>query len=153
MLQMPTPKVGLFGTSLILGSKIRKISQLQRAVKNALVDEFKWNLCQIEGLGLIFQDFFEFWIFINFSMFYTYLNMAQIRFFENNWKYPKYVVFESKNMKFGWKISIFVFATFFFVPSSRYSPEGFSLTATAQKLCIYLQIIFSDFSDFPDFPI
>ena len=41
ILQMPTPKVGLFGTSLILGSKIRKISQLQRAVKNALVDEFK----------------------------------------------------------------------------------------------------------------
>ena len=138
MYKCPHLRLTFYGTSLILGSKIRKISQLQRTVKNALANDFKWNLCQIEGLGLIFQDFFEFWIFINFSMFYTYLNMAQIRIFENYRKYPKWVVFESKNMKFGWKFSKIVFATFFFVSSSRFSPEGFSLTATAQKLHTFL---------------
>ena len=40
----------------------------------------------MKGLGLVFQDFLEFFIFINFSMFCSCLNIAQIRIFR---KYRK----------------------------------------------------------------
>ena len=68
-------------------SKIRKISRFQTDVKIALVEEFRWNLCQMKALGLIFQDFLEFWIFDCFCMFYSTLNLDQIRIFENDGKH------------------------------------------------------------------
>ena len=80
---MPTPKVGLFGTFSKIDPKIWKISKFQTVVEIALVNGFRWNLCQMEALGSNFQDFLEFWIFINFSMFSTYLNVDQIRIFGN----------------------------------------------------------------------
>ena len=44
--------------------------------------DFDETLCKWKTLGLIFKDFVELLIFIYFSMFYTYLNMTQIRIFE-----------------------------------------------------------------------
>ena len=72
-------------TSLIKFGKIYPkiwiFYKFQSAVKIALVDEFKWNLRQMEALGSIFSNIFEFWNFINFNMFYSTLNMDQIRIF------------------------------------------------------------------------
>ena len=70
-------------------SEIGKISRFQPAVKNALVYGFFWNLCQMKGLGLYFQDFFEFLIFVNFTMLYSTLNMDQIRIFRKSKKIGK----------------------------------------------------------------
>ena len=67
-LQMATPKVGLFGTSLILGSKNLKISRFQNAVKIALVNEFHQNLHQMEDLGPYFYFLGKKIIFYNFFM-------------------------------------------------------------------------------------
>ena len=137
-LQIPTYKVDLFGTFSKIDPKIRKISKFQTVVEIALVNGFRWNLWQMEALGSIFQDFLEFWIFINFSMFSTYLNIGQIRIFGNYRKYQKLMVFGYKNVKFGWKCSKNVFATFFSVTSSRFCTDRFFITTIVQKLCIYL---------------
>ena len=59
LLQMPTPKVGLFGTPLKIDPKIRKISKIQINTEIALVNEIHRNLRQMEALGLYFQVFFE----------------------------------------------------------------------------------------------
>ena len=84
-----------------MGSKIRKISKFQTAVEIALVDGFWWNLWQMKGLGLIFQDFFDFWKNINFWMCCTYLNITHIRIFGFSQNYRKYKVFERISRYFG----------------------------------------------------
>ena len=98
---MSTPKVGLFGIPLKMGSKIRKISKFQTDVEITLVDGFRWNLYQMKGLGLIFQDFFDFWKNIHFWMCCTYLNITQIRIFGFSQNYRKYKVFERISRYFG----------------------------------------------------
>ena len=99
LLQMPTPKVGLFGTSSKMGSKIRKISKIQSAVKIARINEIHWNLRQMEALGLNFRFFLKFWIFVNFWRFCTHLNIPQIRIFGNYQNYRKSMVFERLSSK------------------------------------------------------
>ena len=113
---MPTPKVGLFGTSLKMGSKIRKINDFQTAAEIALIKGFWWNLVQMKGLGLIFQDFLKFLIFINFSMFGTYLNMTKIRIFGKYQKHRKSMVRGQVFEKFGKFVLKFFLQTFFSDP-------------------------------------
>ena len=60
LLQIPTPKVGLFGTPLKIDPKIRKISKIQIDTEIALVNEIHRNLRQMEALGLYFQVFLKF---------------------------------------------------------------------------------------------
>ena len=113
---MPTPKVGLFGTSLKMGSKIRKIIKFQTAVKIALVDEFKRYLCQMEALGTIFSIFFEFWIFDYFCMFYSYFNIGQIRIFTNDGKCRICSILEKFCGQYEYFLSKFENLTFFSSP-------------------------------------
>ena len=87
-LQMPPPKVSFFGTFLKIESKIRKIIRFQNNTKFALVDEFLRNLRQMKDLGLIFQKKLKKIIFDHFCMFYSILNIGQIRIFESDEKYP-----------------------------------------------------------------
>ena len=90
MIQMPTPKVGLFGTFSKMGSKIRKISKFQNDVEIALINEIHWNLRQMEALGLNFRNFLKFWIFVNFWRFCTHLNIPHMDFiFEKSRKIRK----------------------------------------------------------------
>ena len=65
-LQIPNPKIVLFGTFLKIGPKIRKISRFQINTEIALVDGFYRNLCQMEGLGLYFSEKLKFQIFRQF---------------------------------------------------------------------------------------
>ena len=110
---MSTPKVGLFCTFLKMGSKILKISRFQNAVKIALINEIHWNLRQMEALGLNFRNFFEFWIFVYFFMFYSYLNIAQIWIFGNYQKHRKSMVFERLSSKIPLIFSKFFLLEFF----------------------------------------
>ena len=48
----------------------------------------------MKALGLIFRNFFEFLIFVNFCMFYHHMNIAQIRIFEKSEKYLIWSIFE-----------------------------------------------------------
>ena len=99
-----------------MGSKIMKTGKFQNAVKNALVDEFQWNLCEMEALGSNFQDFFEFWIFVYFRMFYSYLNIGYIRIFGKSGKYLIWSVFEKKDEHFTLYFWNFFSRNFFFCP-------------------------------------
>ena len=59
-LQIPNPKIKLFGTFLKIGPKIRKISKFQNNTEIALVDGFYRNLRQMEALGLYFSGKLKF---------------------------------------------------------------------------------------------
>ena len=93
-LQIPNPKVTLFGTFSKISQKIRKISKFQNDTKIALVDEFHRNLRQTKGIGLIFRKKLKKLIFDYFCMFYSILNIGQIRIFENDGKFRICSVFE-----------------------------------------------------------
>ena len=80
-LQMPTPKVVIFGTFSKIESKIRKISKFQNNTEIALVDEFHRNQSQMKGLGVDFQKKIEKIFFDNYCMFYSCLNTLKIRIF------------------------------------------------------------------------
>ncbi len=86
-LQMPTPKVVIFGTFSKIDPKIRKMSKLQNITEIALVVEFHRNLRQMKGLGLDFQKKLKKICFDYFCMFYIILNLGYIRFSENDGKY------------------------------------------------------------------
>ena len=150
---MPTPKVGLFGTPSKIDPKIRKISKFQTALEIALVNGFWWNLVQMKGLGLFFQDFLKFWIFINFSMFSTYLNMTKIRIFGKYQKHRKSMVRGQVFEKFGnffWKFFQQLFSP---IHSQQFVNARLLITTLDQKLWLKTWIEISDFQDFPDFPI
>ena len=66
-LQMPTPKVGLFGTFLILGPKILKIRRFQIAARVAIFHEIYQNLRQMKDLDVNFNEKLKKIIFIIFS--------------------------------------------------------------------------------------
>ena len=112
-IQMPTPKVGLFGTPLKIRSKIRKISKFQTNTEIALVDEIHRNLRQMEALGSYFRKKLKFWIFVDFYMLCTYLNIAQIRIFRNYQKYRKSMVFGTVLVGIEWIFSKFFLLDFF----------------------------------------
>ena len=79
----------------------------------------------MKGLGLFFQNFFEFLIFINFSMFYTYLNMTQILIFGNTEKYQKLAIFKQKDGFFERKFFEHFFLKFFYPPVPEKRPDSF----------------------------
>ena len=81
LLQIPNPKVVIFGTFLKIESKIRKIIKFQNNTKFALVNEFLRNLRQMKDLGLIFQEKFKKLISDHFCSFYSILNIRHIRIF------------------------------------------------------------------------
>ena len=115
-LQMPSPKVVIFGTFPKIDLQIRKITIFQTAVKIALVDEFKWTLWQMEALGWNFSKFFEFWNFEYFRMFYSTLNIDQIRIFENDGKCRICSILEKFCGKYEYFFSKFENLTFFSSP-------------------------------------
>ena len=99
-----------------MGSKIVKITKFQNAVKIALVNEFKWNRCQIKALGLIFSIFF--WI-LNFRKFSHVLEHFEHRpdpDFRKKWKIPDLVDFWEES----WAKCIKFFQIFFAKVLVRY---------------------------------
>ena len=97
-------------------SEIPVLDKFQTAVKIALVDEFKWNLWQMEALGWNFSIFFEFWNFDYFCMFYSYFNIGQIRIFENDGKCRICSILEKFCGKYEYFLSKFENLTFFSSP-------------------------------------
>ena len=101
-LQMPPPKVDLFGTFLKIESKIRKIIRFQNNTKFALVNEFLRNLRQMKDLGLIFQEKLKKLIFDHFCAFYSILNIRQIRIFGKVENIMICSIFQTKNREKYW---------------------------------------------------
>ena len=87
MLQIPKSKTKLFGTFSKIESKIRKISQLQSAVKIVLLDGFWWNQVQMKGLGVNFQDILNF----DFHQFFNVLYLFEHAPDPDFWKSRKIV--------------------------------------------------------------
>ena len=59
-IQIPNPKIVIFGTFLKIGPKIRKISRFQINTEIALVDGFYRNPYQMEALRLYFSEKLKF---------------------------------------------------------------------------------------------
>ena len=88
----------------------------------------------MKGLGSIFQNFFEFLIFINFSMFYTYLNIAQIRIFEKVEKTKIWSIFELSYRSQNWFFFKNLFFIFFLSTKLKDSWNGFLFNGLQLKL-------------------
>ena len=56
--QIPNPKVDIFGTFSKIEPKIRKISKFQNNTKSALIDEIHQNLSQMKGPCPYFDEKF-----------------------------------------------------------------------------------------------
>ena len=99
---MPTHKVVLFGPFSKIESKIRKISKFQNNTEIALVNEFHQNLRQMKDLDPYFQKKLNFLIFDHFCVFYSILNIGNIRIFENDEKNPICSLHETIFSKIDW---------------------------------------------------
>ena len=125
-----------------------KIAKFQNSVKIALVDGFKWILCQLKALGLIFRIFFEFWIFVYFRMFYSTLNTGQIRIFENIVKSMIWSVFEKKVEHYTWCFLKFFSCKFFYHPCAlKWLRHFFHICPSSKVTAPNVKSIFR-FSDF-----
>ena len=131
---MSPPKVKLFGTFSKIEPKFRKISKFQNNTEIALIDEFHRNLRQMKGLGVNFQKKLKFWIFDDFCMFYSILNIDHIRIFEKVENITICYISQTQNFEKYWFSYKNAFFIFFYSSNSSDLSDTFLISALDQKL-------------------
>ena len=135
---MPTPKVGLFGTSVVGRVENPENQPTSKGCKNRANWWILMKPMSNERSRINFSRFFGIFDF------YWFLNVLHL--FEHGpdpdfrklLKIPKIGGFWARTCGIQMIFFKIFFATFFFVSSSRFCTEGFLLTATVQKMYIFL---------------
>ena len=145
---MPPPKVKLFGTFLKIEPKIRKIIKFQNNTEIALADEIHRNLRQMKDLGRNFQKKLKKLIFDQFCIFYSIMNLEQIRNLEKVENIMICFIFQTKNREKYWfsqKNKKFIF---FNSPNSREIQATFLISVLDLEINYFENFRFSDFRIF-----